>query len=169
MEPTRPGHKTGKWMLIFTWIIILVGLTALFGDWEEKQYNPNQTIVETSPGEITLIRNRMNHYVLNGKINGIDVVFLLDTGATQVAVPAALGEKLGLLPGQAHQAMTANGIVTVRSTVIDQLEIGPIRLNDIRASLNPGMQGPQILLGMSALKDLEFTQSGNQLTLKTVN
>jgi len=62
--------------------------------------------------------------------------------------------------------LTANGIVEVRDTTIETLQLGSIRLSNIRASINPGMVGEEILLGMSALKDLEFTQRGSKLTLK---
>jgi len=169
METQRAGKSIGKWMLISTWIIILVGLTALFGNWEEQQYNPNRSISSDNPAEITLQRNRYHHYVASGKINGKDVVFLLDTGATDVAVPASIAQTLGLKPGARAHARTANGIVEVRETVINELTLGSIHLQRVRASINPGMTGNEILLGMSALKDLEFTQRGSTLTLRKIH
>jgi len=113
-----------------------------------------------------LQRNRFNHYVASGLINNTPVVFLLDTGATDVAVPAGLAERLGLKAGVARNAITANGIVQVYDTRIESLQLGSIQLENVRASINPGMSGNEILLGMSALKDLEFSQSGSTLTLK---
>ena len=173
-ETDNPDQKTqqqklGKTMLGICWIIVLIGLTFAFGNWEEKQYNPNQSLTGSETGtfkELVLQANRKNHYILSGKINGKEVTFLLDTGATDVAVPAHLGEKLNLKPGFRSKAITANGIVEVRDTNIRQLDIGNIQLFDVNASLNPGMQGNEILLGMSALKQLEFIQRGNQLTLR---
>ncbi len=94
---------------------------------------------------------------------------MLDTGATSVAVPASLAQQLGLKPGYRHKAVTANGIVEVRDTRIDTLTIGPITLRNVQASINPGMSGPEILLGMSALKDLELTQRDNTLTIKQIH
>ena len=163
-----PEQKMGKGMLYISWIIVLLGLTAIFGNWEDKQYNPNQNIDASIPGEIVLQRNRQNHYIASGKINGEKVTFIVDTGATDVSVPAKLASKLELQPGYRGKAITANGIVEVRSTSIDRLELGSIRLYDVRASLNPGMSGNQILLGMSALKDLELTQRGSTLTIKQI-
>lgn len=169
MDTPPPGHKIGKHMLVITWMIILIGLVAAFGTWEEAQYNPNQRLLGNASGEVILQRNRQNHYVASGVINGHSVVFLLDTGATDVVVPADLAQKLGLQPGYRQNAVTANGIVTVRETLIEELQLGGIYLSDVKASINPGMSGDEILLGMSALKDLEFTQSGNTLSLRQIN
>jgi len=96
------------------------------------------------------------------------VTFLLDTGATDVVIPAQLAESAGLQPGQAMRAMTANGLVTVYSTTIPTLHLGDITLYDVRASINPGMQGDTVLLGMSALRQVEFTQRADTLTLRTL-
>jgi aspartyl protease family protein len=56
--------------------------------------------------------------------------------------------------------------VTVFDTQLDQLSIGDITLKNVNASINPSMDMGEILLGMSALKEIEFTQRGDQLTLK---
>ncbi len=169
MTNPAPEKKIGKAMLTISWVIVLVGLTLIFGRWEDHQYNPNQSVTTTPTGEIVLQQNKQNHYLTSGLINGQAVVFMLDTGATHVAVPAALAQQLGLKPGYRHNAMTANGIVEVRDTKIATLTIGPITLHNVRASINPGMSGPEILLGMSALKDLELTQRDNTLTIKQIH
>jgi aspartyl protease family protein len=156
-------------MMTLTWIAVLAALTYFFGNWEERQINPNQnpeSRINQGVREVVLQGNRRHHYVATGKINGQEVVYLLDTGATDVVVPAKLAERLKLKPGNRAYAMTANGRVEVRATMIDTLELGDIELRNIRASINPGMRGQEILLGMSALKQVEFTQRGNQLTLR---
>lgn len=165
----RSGQSHGRAMLIIFWLLVLGALTYFFGTWEKKQYNPNQDLSgEQLPGsrQVVLERNRFNHYVASGLINGIPVTFMLDTGATAVVVPANLATKLRLKAGRPHIANTANGQVEVRATRIDTLELGAIRLRDINASINPGMGGEEILLGMSALKQVEFSQKGKMLTLR---
>ena len=57
-------------------------------------------------------------------------------------------------------------MVTVYSTSVDELLIGNIVLHDVQASITPSMPGDTILLGMSALKQIEFTQRDNTLTLR---
>lgn len=155
-------------MMVIGWLILLGLLTLIFGNWEEEQYNPNQHVdstINTGTIEVTLEQNAFNHYVTNGKINGTSVVFMLDTGATSVAIPVDLAQKLKLEKGRPYQVSTANGYSTVFATRIDSLQIGAIVLHDVKAAIATGMTGNQILLGMSALKELDIHQRGKQLTL----
>ncbi|ACR12799.1 aspartic protease, TIGR02281 family [Teredinibacter turnerae T7901] len=163
-----PGKRLGKGMLAIVWLLILGGLTLFFSRKEAQWYNPNTQLEGTDNGQsrtVTLERNNYHHYVASGYINGKPVTFLLDTGATMVSVPANLGRELSLQPGASYPVQTANGVVQVRATNIDALRLGPIELQNVRAALNPGMNGDEILLGMSALKTLDFAQSGRFLTL----
>ncbi len=150
-------------------IIIGIGLmTVYFSGVEESRYNPNadpESISYANTVEVPLKRNRYGHYVVTGEINGREVNFLLDTGATDVVVPEDVANVIGLQRGRQGTAMTANGRVTIYDTNISSLRIGDIYLRDVNASINPSMSG-SILLGMSALGQIEFTQSGNTLTLK---
>ena len=155
-------------MLIGGWVVFLGLMTLIFGNWEDNKYNPNKSIDGTSTDSeqsITLKRNTFGHYVTYGKINGQRVIFLLDTGATMVAVPEKLANKLRLEQGYSYQVNTANGTANVFSTNIDRLELGPLNMTNIRAAVSPGMNGDEVLLGMSALKQLEFSQIGDELTL----
>lgn len=169
-EITSSEKNTGKWMLLISWIIALSLLTAVFQNWEENQHNPNQ-IINSNIGsgniiETTLLRNKWGHYVFNGGINGREVEFLIDTGASEVSIPEKIANKLGLESGAALQRYTANGVITVYASSIKKLDIGSIQLRDVFATINPHMQEDQVLLGMSALKEVEFTQTGDTLTLK---
>jgi aspartyl protease family protein len=161
----------GKGMLIVAWIIGLGLLTLLFDDQLAKQFNPNaQPISSSNQGvqEVRLKQNRAGHYVSSGAINGQPVVFLLDTGATHVSVPMHLAEQLNLQKGRASWVQTANGRVQVAQTYIQRLSIGDIQLDNVKANLNPGFKSNEILLGMSALKQLEFTQKGEWLILRNL-
>jgi aspartyl protease family protein len=163
--------KMGKGMLIVAWIIGLVLLTLLFDDQLAKHFNPNPEPISSSGQGVQVVRlkqNRAGHYVSGGAINGQPVVFLLDTGATHVSVPMHLAEQLNLQKGRASWVQTANGRVQVAQTSIQRLSIGDIQLDNVRANLNPGFKENEILLGMSALKQLEFTQKGEWLTLRNL-
>lgn len=155
-------------MLTLLWVGVLGALTFFFAAWEKKQYNPNSNLEGVSGDNshsVVLKRNNMGHYVASGLINGVPVVYMLDTGATSVAVPSHLARDLKLVAGARYLVNTANGQIEVRGTRIDKLDLGPISLEGVSAAINPGMQGDEILLGMSVLKQLDFSQSGDELTL----
>lgn len=167
----QPNSSMAKWFMIAAWCIGIALITYVFADVLERQYNPNQAPQTRSSGgntEVILQRNRAGHYVANGIINDEAVVFLLDTGATSVSIPAHLAARLQLTPGRTAYAQTANGVVAVSQTQIDSISLGGIQLRNVAANLNPGMQGNEILLGMSFLKQVEFTQKGNTLILRTL-
>jgi aspartyl protease family protein len=127
---------------------------------------PNRVLNVTPGGELVLKRGPGGHYVFPGKINGQPVSFLLDTGATLVSVPAHLAEDLGLEAGAYHRSETANGTIETRAARIDTLSFGPFALRDVQGSLVPGLGGEKVLLGMSALRHLEFTQRGDTLVMR---
>ncbi len=144
-------------------------LTLLFGNLERNWLNPNRKpdtqVSNSGIQEVILKANRKGHYVVTGSINDTPVNFLLDTGATDVALSANLARRLGLSKGMKGYAQTANGAVTVYATRINRLQIGSIILYDVAASINPAMDD-FILLGMSALGRVEFSQKNGTLTLK---
>lgn len=157
-------------MIVIAWILLLALLTWFFNDRLEQQRNPNRRIntnvsADNIP-EVRLERNRYGHYVATGAINGQPVEFMLDTGATDVSIPAPVADKLGLTRGRTVYYQTANGTITAYQTTLDEIQLGPLRLGPIRASINPNVSDNAILLGMSFLKELDFSQQGNTLTLK---
>jgi aspartyl protease family protein len=159
----------GKGMITVAWLLLLGLLTLLFNNFLESENNPNQSPQTLSGNNgskiVVLKRNRSGHYLANGKINDSPVVFLLDTGATDVALPEKLANRLGLQKGYEMQARTANGIAKSYMTILKHVSIGEIRLYGIRASILPGMKGNEVLLGMSFLKQLEMRQKGDSLSL----
>lgn len=169
MSGQKPGQRAGRVMLILAWCAGLFLLTRFFGAWEQHQENPN-TQVSSQQGdgfiEVKLVSNGQGHFVAAGQINGQPVNFMLDTGATDVSIPAGLAERLNLEKGVPVTLSTANGRSQGYRTRLDQLKLGDIVLHDVRALVAPGLDGEQVLLGMSALKKLEFTQRGGTLLLR---
>lgn len=156
-------------MIYIAWILFLSILTFAFNKYLDQQNNPNQNVSiqkENNVAEVKLKQNRYGHYVVTGQINQIPVTFMLDTGATLISIPATLAEKLKLTKGYPTQSKTANGNITVYSTRLNSVGIGAIELNNIRASINPHMNGEEILLGMSFMKHLEMTQKGGEMILR---
>ena len=164
-EHKRLGHK----FIIAMWIVAMIMVFFLFENILDKDYNPNQQIMTSEVGkqrEITLKRNRYGHYVTQGKINNQPVTFLLDTGASDISIPNKIAKTLNLTRGQERQYQTANGVIVGYLTTLKTVSIGDIKLKNIRASINPNMNNDEILLGMSFLKNIEFTQRGDTLILR---
>ena len=167
-RPDQVPQQFGRGMIIAAWILLLVLLTWFFNDHLERKRNPNRELASVQGGtpEVRLERNRYGHYVASGAINGKPVEFMLDTGATDVSIPVAVAERLGLQRGQAVYYHTANGTVRAWQTTVDVIQLGPLRAGQVRASINPHDSGESVLLGMSFLKEMDFSQQGNTLTLK---
>jgi aspartyl protease family protein len=157
-------------MMIAAWALALAVLTLLFSDLLERERNPNrsvQSVVEAGGGRsIVLERNRAGHYLAEGRINGHPVTFLVDTGATDVAVPERVARRIGLERGRPTVSRTAAGDVRTWSTLLRTVDLGGIELHGIRATILPDAAGDEVLLGMSYLKRLELVQRGGTLTLR---
>ncbi|MCK5697063.1 MAG: TIGR02281 family clan AA aspartic protease [Gammaproteobacteria bacterium] len=168
MQKKSDTKLLGIGMLIIAMVIGLGLLTQLFQNILDKQYNPNQSIqtshINQNFIEISLKQNRLGHYVGTGEINRKKIVFLLDTGATSVAIPEYQAQELGLKKGRKISISTANGRSIGYLTTIGSLSLGEIHLYNINAIITPNLD--EILLGMSVLKQLEFSQRGTILTLK---
>jgi aspartyl protease family protein len=161
--------RLGKGMTILGWIVALGLLTAYFSRFLDQQNNPNQDVASSQTGQfkqVQLQRNRYGHYVASGMINNKAVVFMLDTGATDISIPEKVAQKLRLKAGIKISANTANGQIEVYATTLDHVSLGAIELHNISANINPYMQGEEILLGMSFLRHLDFSQQGDQLLIR---
>lgn len=157
-------------MVFAAWVLLLLLLTLLFSHWLKQQNNPNQNLeVRADPdGQdvIVLQRNRSGHYLASGFVNRVPVTFLLDTGATYVAVSEDLADEAGLRKGIASTSMTANGPVRSWQTTVDELRLGPINMHKVPASILPSLSGDEVLLGMSFLKHLELRQTNDRLMIR---
>lgn len=162
--------RIGRIMLFAAWVVALAILVLFFQRLIGDRENPNQD-VEAAPdaqgrSAVVLQRNRVGHYVASGRINGEPVVFLLDTGATDVALPLAVARRLDLPLRAGGMSRTANGNVRTWTTRLDSVDLGGLTARGVRASVLPSMPGNEVLLGMSYLKRFELTQRGNTLTLR---
>ena len=120
-----------------------------------------------SSREVRLQREASGHYVHRGRINGRPVVFLIDTGATAVALPAQLAGELGVVAGASRNVFTAAGRTLGYEAQLGTVEIGPLQLQDVDAIVLPGLDaGGQVLLGMSFLAQFELVQREDTLVIR---
>lgn len=169
LEPAEDlSQSIGGWMIALLWLLVLGGGTLLAHQWLQQRHEARAPVwQETINGKaaLTLQADGFGQYVLPGKANGQRIDFLLDTGASEISIPGALAQELGLKRGRGYPVITANGTVTVFSTRLQSISIGPFSLTDVRAHINPAMDGELALLGMSFLRHFELLQRAGELTI----
>jgi len=115
---------------------------------------------------VTLAADPRGHFFMDGAVNGNPMRFLVDTGATVVALPAADARRLGLdyRKGQPGFTNTAGGVVQAYRIKLDRVRLGDIELNAVDAVVIE--RGLDIaLLGMSFLNRVEMKREGQTMTL----
>lgn len=120
------------------------------------------------PASVTLFADARGHFFADGTINGSPVRFLVDTGATTVALSGEQATRLGIdyrKNGRAGYASTAGGVVRSYVLTLQKVEIGPIVLYNVEAGVVEGPHPREALLGMSVLGRLSMKREGEQLEL----
>lgn len=116
---------------------------------------------------IVLTADPSGHFVPQGQINGKAVQFLLDTGATTVAMGAADARRINLKyeHGQKVRMNTANGTSTGYLIRLDSVRVGDVVAYDVEAVVSPQPM-PFVLLGNSFLNRFQMQKTNDQLTLE---
>ena len=130
-----------------------------------------QSIASAGPSsdraKIVLSADGNGHFVTTGQMNGGTTRFLVDTGATNIAMSTAEAKRLGIsyINGERGISHTANGIVSVYRIPLDTVKVGDVTLHQVDAAVIDGQGMDITLLGMSFLNRLEMKRSGSTLTL----
>lgn len=169
MQELPPQQSFSRWFSLIAWLLIMLVTYWFFQQHLSKRDNPN-TQVEGVVGadgsrQVQLHANAAGHFVGMIELNQQPVQFMLDTGATAIAVPEAIASELGMKKGMLMTIDTANGTSRGYTSHIALVKLGPIELQNVRAVITTGMDGDTILLGMSALNQLEFSKRDRTLTL----
>lgn len=141
------------------------GKTQQLGMGQAASMGGNSASSGTS--SVTLYADSQGHYVSDCSINGREFKFLLDTGATMVAMNSgdAKFANIDYKKGTPMQVSTANGLVTAYEVTLTSLKIGGLTLNNVKADVLEGGSPPIILLGMSALNRLDMKRQDIAMTL----
>ncbi len=119
--------------------------------------------------KITLVESPDGQFYVDGTLNGSSIRFLVDTGASTVALNSRDAERLGLLPrfeGAAMSVETASGRAPAYALTLRTVQAQSIRINGVEAVVIEGDFPKVALLGQSFLRHLEMTRNGPLLELR---
>ncbi len=146
----RPGQTLRQ---VLAWGLIFLGVTAVAGLWPEirNAVSPQQQIMSDDRIEVPLGND--GHFHLVADLNGEPVRFMIDTGATSIALSPADARRIGIdMDNLAYvgQARTANGVVGTAPVIINDFRLGDFSDQNVPAMVN-GAEMESSLLGMSYL------------------
>lgn len=113
------------------------------------------------PQVLALRQDASGHYFADGAVNGNAVKFVIDTGASLVALPNTLAQASGMQCLAQVEMDTANGLSKACKVKITTLKFGAFVLHDVEALVAPNLTQP--LLGMNVLKHYNLTQNLNEM------
>jgi aspartyl protease family protein len=118
-------------------------------------------------GSITLMADGAGHFVTDGSINGAPARFLVDTGATTVAMSSTDAQRMGIryLQGRPTVVGTANGTARAFHLKLDSVKVGEITLYQVDANVVEGNSPNIVLLGMSFLNRMQMKREGSTMVL----
>ena len=116
---------------------------------------------------VTLYADTNGHFLGNLSINGVSLRYLVDSGATAVALNSgdAKFAKIDYEKGEKVNVSTANGEVAAYLVTLNTLKIGTIVLNNIKALVTEGGSPAVVLLGMTAQNRLDMKRDNSILTM----
>jgi len=116
---------------------------------------------------IVLPASSGGHFMTQGAINGRSVNFMLDTGATTVALSAADAQRIGLdfSQGQPVRMSTANGIAQGWRVRLSSVRVGDVEVYDVEAIVSQQPM-PYVLLGNSFISRFSMRRDADQMVLE---
>lgn len=166
MENRKRLGKTAQQAAI--WGLIFLGAIAAAGLWGDIRRTslPQEAVVRDGRLEVPVARD--GHFYLTAEVNGADVLFVVDTGATDIVLTERDARRAGFDPDTLNYfgvAMTANGQVSTAPVRIGRMILGDRTDTDVPAVVNGGELDTS-LLGMRYLSRYELTLTRDQLILR---
>lgn len=115
----------------------------------------------------SLTADGRGHFITTGTVNGATVRFMVDTGATGVALGAADARRanINVSNGRPIMVQTANGVTQAWLVTLDSVRVGDVVLNGVEGMVHQH-DLPMALLGMSFLNRMEMKRDGQTMTLR---
>jgi aspartyl protease family protein len=122
---------------------------------------------QSSGSRVVLTAGPGGHFTSEGQINGRIVRFMVDTGATSIALSISEADRIGLKyqNGDRVQMNTANGVVPGWRMTLDNVRLGDITVGGVEAVITPSPM-PYVLLGNSFLNRFQMNRTNDQMVLE---
>jgi aspartyl protease family protein len=169
VDPDAAVRKTARtgalWITVF-WLVILAVTYAGFTNYENAKaarFKP----YAVSSSEMVIPRSPDGHFRVEGEINGHAVHFLVDTGASMVAVSDAFAQRAGLQGGQPTTFITANGPRTGR--VLRGVPVLAGTMSAMRVEVGTGLfarDDSEALLGQSFLSQFDVILRKDHMVIR---
>jgi aspartyl protease family protein len=166
-------------LIVFAGLVL--GAAGLIGTWFErgtsapaKQPEPRAAVAAApaSSGSrtVSIGRDHRGHFQANGRVDGRQTSFMVDTGASVIALTQSSAARIGIRPSRSDfnaPVSTANGVVKGARTRLDSVNIGGLEVRDVQAMILPDEVLSENLLGLSYLSRLRrFEFAGGKLVLE---
>jgi len=160
---------------------LILGVAGVFGKFMQQPAQPVPTKpapaaasaaagAPAGPRSVSIGRDHRGHFQANGRVDGRQVSFMVDTGASVIALTERDADRLGIRPSRnsfTAAVSTANGVVRAAPVMLNSVDIGGLVVRDVRALVVPGGALNENLLGLSYLTRLNrFEYSNNKLLLE---
>jgi aspartyl protease family protein len=160
---------------------LALGVAGLIGGWLDRgtsapttQADAKASLASTPPSGgariVSIGRDHRGHFKAHGRIDGRQVSFMVDTGASVIALTEREADRLGIRPARntfTASVQTANGVVRAAPVTLSSVDIGGLVVRDVRALVVGGGGLTENLLGLSYLTRLKrFEYANNKLVLE---
>ena len=118
---------------------------------------------------ISISRGKNGHFWVDGRVDGRRLNFMVDTGASSIALREGDAARLGIHPARREytaRISTANGVVVAAPIVLDRVEIGDVIVRNVAAMVLPDEALGENLLGMSFLGQVHWQYQSGRLVLE---
>ena len=162
VHSTRSLLRWGTLGILAFWLVVMAGLYVAM----DYVRQPRAAVV-AADGALVIPRGSDGHFRVAGSINGQPVRFMVDTGASLIAVTDALAQRAGLVGGQVTQFRTANGVRQGRVVVAQSVAVGTFRVSGLRVGTGyTGETAGDALLGQNFLQHFEVQIQRERMVLR---
>jgi aspartyl protease family protein len=127
-------------------------------------------IAPTGTRSLSIPRDARGHFQAEGRIDGQRIDFMVDTGASVIALNEKSAARFGLRPSRGDynaNVATANGTIKAARTRLAMVELGGLVVRDVDAMVLPDEALSENLLGLSFLSKLKrFEYAGGKMVLE---